>query len=89
MDKRDEAIELANRMLDRPYADPDEDRAILARQLLRTIEAIDRAHQAGWNEAIEAAAVAVEPSTPCDNECECTTLRERAADIRAMRKGEK
>jgi len=37
--ERDVAIELANRVLDRPYGDPDDDLAILARQFLRAVEA--------------------------------------------------
>jgi hypothetical protein len=36
--ERDEAIVLANAILDRPNADPDDDLAVLARQLLRALE---------------------------------------------------
>jgi hypothetical protein len=38
MTEKDEAIALAERVLDRPYADPDDDLAVLARQLLRALE---------------------------------------------------
>lgn len=43
MTERQEAIELANHILDRPNGDPDDDLAILARQLLRMIEAAKEA----------------------------------------------
>lgn len=33
------AVRLADKVLDRPYADPDDDLAMLARQFLRTLEA--------------------------------------------------
>ena len=36
--ERDVAIALANRVLDRPGADPDDDLAVLARQFLRALE---------------------------------------------------
>ena len=42
MDERVEAIELANRLLDQPYADPDDDLRVLSRQLLRRHEEIKR-----------------------------------------------
>lgn len=38
-------VALANRILDRPYEDPDGDIAILARQFLRAREIIDRQKQ--------------------------------------------
>lgn len=38
MTEREEAIALANRVLDRVNADPDDDLAVLARQLLRTAD---------------------------------------------------
>lgn len=41
-DERTYAVTLANRVLDRPYIDPDEDIAVLARQLLRRHEEITR-----------------------------------------------
>ncbi len=41
MSERREAISLAQRVLDRPNADPDDDLAILARQFLRYGEVID------------------------------------------------
>ena len=36
--EKDRAIILANEMLDRPWADPDDDLAVLARQFLRALE---------------------------------------------------
>lgn len=41
MSERDEAIALANRVLDRPSGDPDDDLAVLARQFLRALEPRD------------------------------------------------
>jgi hypothetical protein len=38
----EEAKILADRVLDRPYADPDDDLAILARQYLRAADTIER-----------------------------------------------
>jgi hypothetical protein len=38
MSEKEEAIVLANKILDRPYGDPDDDLAVLARQLLRALE---------------------------------------------------
>lgn len=38
MSERDEAIHLANAVLDNPYIDPDGDICMLARQFLREIE---------------------------------------------------
>ena len=38
MTEKKHAIELANRVLDRPWGDPDDDLAVLARQLLRALE---------------------------------------------------
>lgn len=38
MAERDDAIKLANRVLDRISADPDDDLAVLARQFLRSYE---------------------------------------------------
>jgi hypothetical protein len=35
------AIELANRVLDRPGGDPDDDLAVLARQFLRALERLN------------------------------------------------
>lgn len=35
MSEREKAIDLANRILDRPSHDPDDDLAVLARQLIR------------------------------------------------------
>ncbi len=42
MSELDEAKVLAERILDRPNADPDDDVAVLARQLLRALERADR-----------------------------------------------
>lgn len=51
MTEREQAIGLATRVLDRPSADPDDDLAVLARQLLRRDEHIAAAlvelHPAG------------------------------------------
>jgi hypothetical protein len=38
MTEKDEAILLANKVLDRPSGDPDDDLAVLARQFLRALE---------------------------------------------------
>jgi hypothetical protein len=40
MSESDDAVLLANRVLDRPYIDPDGDICMLARQLLRRVEEI-------------------------------------------------
>ena len=46
MAELDDAIALANRVLDKPNIDPDGDLCLLARQLLRAREQIDRlAHE--------------------------------------------
>jgi len=42
MSERDEAIALANKLLDEPYADPDDDLRLLSRQFLREIERTKR-----------------------------------------------
>lgn len=39
-DERAEAMVLANRLLDQPWADPDDDLRVLARQLLRREERV-------------------------------------------------
>lgn len=44
MNERDRAILLANKVLDHHNADPDDDLAVLARQFLRAIEAINAGH---------------------------------------------
>ena len=38
MSELDEAVALANKVLDRPSGDPDDDLAVLARQFLRALE---------------------------------------------------
>lgn len=38
MSERDDAIIIANKVLERPFADPDDDLAMLARQFLRALE---------------------------------------------------
>lgn len=38
MNEREQAILIANKILDRPSADPDDDYAVLSRQFLRTLE---------------------------------------------------
>ena len=47
--ERQRAIELANKILDRPSGDPDDDLAVLSRQLLRALEreAVRRADRSG------------------------------------------
>lgn len=42
MSEFSDAIELANRLLDEPYVDPDDDLRMLARQLLRRQEAVEK-----------------------------------------------
>jgi hypothetical protein len=37
-DEKLQAVEIANRFLDEPYADPDSDQCIVARQFLRALE---------------------------------------------------
>lgn len=46
MTEREETIALANKILERPYADPDDDLAMLSRQFLRQIEATERLREA-------------------------------------------
>lgn len=43
--ERQRALELAERILDRPNADPDDDLAVLARQLIRAQEEINSLRQ--------------------------------------------
>ena len=38
MNEYEQAIQLANRVLDKPYIDPDGDICLLARQFLRAVE---------------------------------------------------
>jgi hypothetical protein len=45
MTEKQEAIILANRILERPNADPDDDLAMLARQFLRSRETIETMHR--------------------------------------------
>lgn len=45
MSEYQQAAVLANRVLDRPHADPDDDLAVLARNLLRTRETLEKAHE--------------------------------------------
>lgn len=47
MSERDDAIALANRLLDEPHADPDDDLRVLARQLIRATERTDK-RRASW-----------------------------------------
>ena len=42
-DERAQAIALANRLLDQPYSDPDDDLRMLSRQLLRLTEELELA----------------------------------------------
>lgn len=50
MTERDDALKLAHRILDRPHADPDDDLAVLARQLIRARECVEI-----WRPVVEAA----------------------------------
>lgn len=43
MSEHDDAKKLANAILDRPYADPDDDIAVLARNFLRAEECVEHA----------------------------------------------
>jgi hypothetical protein len=45
-----EAVQIANKVLDRPYADPDDDTAVLARQFLRLAERVEDLE--GWRRAM-------------------------------------
>lgn len=45
MTEAQQAEAIANKVLDRPNADPDDDMAVLARQLLRTREALTICHR--------------------------------------------
>jgi len=44
-DEKKQAVITANEILDVPYADPDRNEAILARQYLRSLEALQSQHQ--------------------------------------------
>ena len=46
MTEYEETIKLANRILERPNADPDDDLAMLSRQFLRQVEAAERCKKA-------------------------------------------
>lgn len=47
-DELTEALALANRILDRPSGDPDDDLAMLSRQLIRQTEANATLRRFGW-----------------------------------------
>ena len=47
MTEKEQAILLANKVLDRPYADPDDDLALLSRQFLRSLEREEKFRHAG------------------------------------------
>lgn len=49
MDEREHAVRLANHVLDRVNADPDDDLAVLARQFLRAREALQQIADQGDN----------------------------------------
>lgn len=51
MSEKDEAIALANRVLDRINADPDDDLAVLARQFLRASERVNSMQAAAAEQA--------------------------------------
>jgi hypothetical protein len=42
MSERTDSVIMAQKILERPFADPDDDLAIFSRQLLRRVEAIER-----------------------------------------------
>jgi len=44
--EKEEAIALANKVLDEPYRDPDDDLSMMSRQFLRALEAVDRLRSA-------------------------------------------
>lgn len=46
MTEFEETVALANKVLDRPSADPDDDLAMLSRQFLRQVERLDHARKA-------------------------------------------
>ena len=48
MTERDDAIKLANRILDKPHIDPDGDICLLARQFLREVEQLDYLRRTIW-----------------------------------------
>lgn len=48
MTERDDAIKLANRILDKPNIDPDGDICLLARQFLREVEQLDYLRRTIW-----------------------------------------
>ena len=49
MSEKEQAIILANKVLDRPYGDPDDDLAVLARQLLRALERLGEHQPEGFD----------------------------------------
>ena len=45
MTEYEETVQMANRILERPYADPDDDLAMLSRQFLRAVERAESAEK--------------------------------------------
>jgi len=58
MSEHEETIRLANGILERPYADPDDDLAMLSRQFLRALEVIESNRKC--NDDMEKAMLAAE-----------------------------
>ena len=54
MSEKDDAVKLANRVLDKPYIDPDGDICLLARQFLRAIEPDASVPRVGMQQLINA-----------------------------------
>ena len=75
MPELDDAIRLANTVLDQPSRDPDDDLSMLARQFLRAREAVEREREA-------CAKIASDHAKFCHKEAHnggCAELYERAS----------
>ena len=72
-----EAIAIANRLLDEPFADPDDDARTVARQFLRGREAIERLQR-------ELARVTGEREPPHCSSCSCGLAPEPRHDVVAV-----
>jgi hypothetical protein len=65
MTEREEAVRLAHKLLDEPWADPDDRLRLLSRQLLRSVEEADRLRKDLKVEAVRAVhPTAREPGEP-------------------------
>jgi hypothetical protein len=53
MSEKDDAIRLANKVLDTPNRDPDDDLSMMSRQFLRALEPTSRLRSAGFSLRIE------------------------------------